>query len=87
MGIEISFYILLAGNSTFGNQYITSLYWAATTSASVGYGDVYAHTTTEVSTSVIRCSKFTTCKMKENLRNSFISSSQLGHIAKLVVMQ
>ena len=75
------FYILLTGNSTFGYQYITSLYWAAATSASVGYGDVHAHTTTEVSMSVISGSKFATSEMKENLRTSFISSSQFEYVA------
>ena len=29
-------------------QYITSLYWAAATSASVGYGDIHAYTVGEV---------------------------------------
>ncbi|RMX52129.1 hypothetical protein pdam_00015157 [Pocillopora damicornis] len=37
----------LATNS-FGEQYITSLYWAAATSASVGYGDIHAYNTTEM---------------------------------------
>lgn len=37
-----------AGNEAVGFQYVTSLYWAAATSASVGYGDIHAHTTTEV---------------------------------------
>ena len=64
---------LSTGNSTVGfpRQYITSLYWAAATSASVGYGDVHAHTTTEVSTTVIPCSRLDTLKVKENLRTSF----------------
>ena len=36
------------GNKTLGVQYVTSLYWAAATSASVGYGDIHAYTATEV---------------------------------------
>lgn len=31
-----------------GRQYIVSLYWAAATTASVGYGDIRAHTSFEV---------------------------------------
>ncbi|CAH3024940.1 unnamed protein product, partial [Porites evermanni] len=36
------------GNEAVGFQYVTSLYWAAATSASVGYGDIHAHTMTEM---------------------------------------
>ena len=62
---------LSTANSTVATQYITSLYWAAATSASVGYGDVHAHTTTEVSTTVIPCSSLATLTIKENPRISF----------------
>ena len=44
---------LLTASNQFGHQYITSLYWAAATSASVGYGDIHAHNTTEVSVTSI----------------------------------
>lgn len=37
-----------AGNEAVGFEYVTSLYWAAATSASVGYGDIHAYTTIEV---------------------------------------
>ena len=39
---------LSTATNSFGEQYITSLYWAAATSASVGYGDIHAYNTTEV---------------------------------------
>ena len=82
----MSFYTLLTGNSPLEVQYITCLYWAAATSASVGYGDAHAHTTTEVSMTVNPCSKFATSKMKDNLRTSFISSSQCEYIATLIAI-
>ncbi|KAJ7372502.1 hypothetical protein OS493_019011 [Desmophyllum pertusum] len=41
------------GSRSFGFQYITSLYWAAATSASVGYGDIHAHTTSEMTFALI----------------------------------
>ena len=42
------FNLLSAGNEAVGFKYVTSLYWAAATSASVGYGDIHAYTMTEV---------------------------------------
>ena len=83
----MSFLTLLTGTLPLQVQYITCLYWAAATSASVGYGDVHAHTTTEVSRTVNPCSKFATSKLKENLRTSFILSSQFEYIAKQVVIR
>ena len=44
----ISTTFVISGNQTLGNQYVTSLYWAAATSASVGYGDIHAYTAPEV---------------------------------------
>eukprot|EP00118_Oscarella_pearsei_P012897 m.98493 g.98493 ORF g.98493 m.98493 type:complete len:2159 (+) comp36987_c0_seq18:234-6710(+) len=35
------------GNSSISRQYFASLYWAAATTASVGYGDIRAHTSIE----------------------------------------
>lgn len=46
MDVLVAFFCL--GNKTLGVQYITSLYWAAATSASVGYGDIHAYTASEV---------------------------------------
>ena len=57
---------LSTAKSTVTFKYISSIYWAAATSASVGYGDVYAHTAFEVSTTVIPCSRLPTSKMKES---------------------
>lgn len=39
---------LLAGNQSLGYQYVVSLYWAVSTTANVGYGDIFAHTDLEV---------------------------------------
>lgn len=43
----------ISSNTTATHDYIISLYWAAATSASVGYGDVTAHNTMERITSVM----------------------------------
>lgn len=37
-----------AGNQSLAYQYVVSLYWAVSTTANVGYGDIYAHTDLEV---------------------------------------
>lgn len=37
-----------ADNQSVAYQYVVSLYWAVSTTANVGYGDIYAHTDLEV---------------------------------------
>ena len=82
----MSFYTFLTGSSSFEVQYITCLYWAAATSASVGYGDARAHTTTEVNSTVNPFTYFATSKMKENLCPSLDSSSQFEYTAKQIAI-
>lgn len=39
---------LIAGNQSLAYQYVVSLYWAVSTTANVGYGDIFAYTDLEV---------------------------------------
>ena len=40
-------------NATYGEQYVTALYWSLTTMTTVGYGDISAYTTLEKISAVI----------------------------------
>ena len=40
--------IIVSASYNIGYQYIVSLYWAFTTTITVGYGDIHAHTDSEV---------------------------------------
>ena len=52
-GYKVKFLIFLCtptlGNYTVIYQYIVSLYWSTATTVTVGYGDIHAHSDTEVS--------------------------------------